>query len=296
MRVALIGSSSFLGQAIHRNLEDLDAQILSISRSSSLVYDYPDQPITGLMPSLLNNDVIIYCSAAGVQPDHRDSVQLIYGLNTFEPLRLIQLLEEHRYQGQLISFGSYFSLGENNLTGPVDELYLLQHSNPQPNIYCDSKKWFSRLSDNYMNLTFAHLHLVLTNIYGPGENEHRLFPYLKRALDKNETPELTSGIQERQFTYVADVADFIVEGIKSQRRNGVFHLSNPKVVQVKGAVKEFYHQYNLRNGTVHQPNFGAVANKRDSSMDYLALDCSKAFTTFGRPKFTSLSEGLKTYL
>lgn len=47
----------------------------------------------------------------------------------------------------------------------------------------------------------------LFTVYGPGEVEGRLLPTLLRARQHNEPIPLTNGLQRRDFTFVADVAD-----------------------------------------------------------------------------------------
>jgi nucleoside-diphosphate-sugar epimerase len=47
----------------------------------------------------------------------------------------------------------------------------------------------------------------LCTVYGPGEHPHRLLPSLYQAAVRGEVLKLTSGRQERDFTYVGDVAD-----------------------------------------------------------------------------------------
>ncbi|MEQ9298400.1 MAG: NAD(P)-dependent oxidoreductase [Cyclobacteriaceae bacterium] len=289
--IKLIGASSFLGHSILKSSNSFLVETINKNE-----YRYPIIPIESIVPNLLDSDIIILCSAAAVQPNNRSIDSMIFGLNTFEPLRLIHLLSKHRYSGQLVTFGSYFSLGKNNLNQPVDESYTLGHTNDQPNSYCQSKHWLTRLSSINRKNGFDHLHLVLTNIYGPGENENRLFPYLKKSLAQNEIPKVTSGEQYRQFTFVDDVAHFILNILKTSTSDGVYHFSNPDVIQVKDAIQRFYNTYNQTKKTHHNPEFGSIPSNRDSSMDYLALDCSKAFSSFGKPKFTSLTEGLKLYL
>jgi nucleoside-diphosphate-sugar epimerase len=52
--------------------------------------------------------------------------------------------------------------------------------------------------------------LRVATVYGPGEHPHRLLPSLIRASRAGETFSLTAGEQQRDFTYVEDVAEGVV--------------------------------------------------------------------------------------
>ncbi|MEO8452319.1 MAG: NAD-dependent epimerase/dehydratase family protein, partial [Gemmatimonadota bacterium] len=52
--------------------------------------------------------------------------------------------------------------------------------------------------------------LRVATVYGSGEHPHRLLPTLIRAAQTGETLSFTAGEQERDFTYITDVAEGLV--------------------------------------------------------------------------------------
>jgi len=67
-----------------------------------------------------------------------------------------------------------------------------------------------RLSEVCRRTGLRGVTLRIATVYGPGEHPHRLLPTLIRAAANDERISLTGGEQERDFTYVEDVAEGIV--------------------------------------------------------------------------------------
>lgn len=74
----------------------------------------------------------------------------------------------------------------------------------------------------------------LFTVYGPGELEGRLLPTLLRAARTQDPIALTSGEQERDFTYVEDVAEGLVRlGAASSRWGEVVNLATGRLTSVR---------------------------------------------------------------
>ena len=59
--------------------------------------------------------------------------------------------------------------------------------------------------------------LRLFHVYGPGEADHRLTPYLMSSLTAGCVADLSSGDQVRDFLFVDDVADAFIAALSSGR-------------------------------------------------------------------------------
>lgn len=67
-----------------------------------------------------------------------------------------------------------------------------------------------RLSELHSRRGLQSVTLRVATVYGPGEHRQRLLPSLIRAARTGETVSLTAGEQERDFTYVEEVAEGVV--------------------------------------------------------------------------------------
>lgn len=291
MKIVLIGSSSFLAQSI-KKLND-NHEIIEIGRKTKTSFNFPNQNIDKIdFNLLLSSDLVIYCAGAGIQPGHEDTESMIHQLNYMQPKLLIDNLAKIGYQGQLITFGSYFEIGHSERHEQYNEIELIQATNTLPNAYCESKKRLTtHIHENQKKNTLNHLHLILTNIYGVGENENRLLPYLARSFKAGQEVSLTSGEQIRQFTHVDDVSRFIL-GSQTRNLNGILNFTNPQEISVKAVVEEMAKIWQFPKGKI---NFQTL-DRRDVGMKYLSLSIKKMMATHPRFDFTTLEQGLAYYI
>ena len=184
MNIVLIGAGGFLGNNLLKSFlaasKDFELTIFSSSLKSSPDFkvNYYHWPESSLCDDVYKDifckaDSIIYAAGAGIQPGIATDEKSIYELNLYEPAKLVESLNCSGFSGQFISFGSYFESGINQSNQLLDENDFLEQYNPVPNAYCRAKKKFTTLHHIHENITkqFKWLHLVLTNIYGPGENK-----------------------------------------------------------------------------------------------------------------------------
>lgn len=307
MKIVLIGSGGFLGKAIYKGLFKNDAQsewhLLSSSPPSLAtaaahhkIYKWPTHSLAdkGFADVLANADVIIYAAGAGIQPEANADDASIFNLNLFEPARLVQRLTATGFKGQLITFGSYFETGKSQPHQPLDETAFLGQYNPLPNAYCRSKKELSHLHfiQNEAGIPFKWLHLVLTNIYGPDENEKRLIPYIIGQSKRGQSLHFTSGTQVRQYTFIGDVVN-VVGGLLG-KASGFYHVTNEDAIRVRMVIDETVQQIRCRLALNPDIHFD-LAERRDTAMDYLALSAQKLFNEWGLSCPTSFSEGISYY-
>lgn len=291
MKIVLIGSSSFLAQSI-KKLND-NHEIIEIGRKTKTSFNFPNQTIDKIdFNLLLSSDLVIYCAGAGIQPGHEDTESMIHQLNYMQPKLLIDNLAKIGYQGQLITFGSYFEIGHSKRHEQYNEIELIQATNTLPNAYCESKKRLTtHIHENQKKNTLNHLHLILTNIYGVGENENRLLPYLARSFKAGQEVSLTSGEQIRQFTHVDDVSRFIL-GSQTRNLHGILNFTNPQEISVKAVVEQMAELYSVSSQKL---KFKAV-DKRDSGMSYLGLNIRLLEQKVSNFSFLPLKEGLMPYI
>jgi nucleoside-diphosphate-sugar epimerase len=146
----------------------------------------------------------------GVDREERDenlATRLNAGL-VEEIVQAVALLPPSRkWDGcRLVHLGSAFEYG--SLSGPVRE-----------DAVCRPQSWYARSKLRGTEavrdaVEFGHVRAVVarvTTVYGPGEHPQRLLPSLLRLRESPDlTLPLTKGEQERDFTYVGDVAEGLV--------------------------------------------------------------------------------------
>ncbi|MCG8320866.1 MAG: NAD(P)-dependent oxidoreductase [Cytophagales bacterium] len=293
MKIVILGAHSFLAQAVIRQLNADPSHELVLYGSYTREDDhrkYYRIPETSLEISTLSGfDAIVYCAGAGVQSNKKYPKNIIYEVNAFEPIRIINLLNETGYSGKFISFGSYFEIGDYPYERPLAEEEVLLSAYPVPNDYCLSKRVFSRYIQNQTDFSFDSLHFILPNIYGYGENENRLIPYLVRSITNGEKLALSSGVQIRQYLHVDDIARAVTTGLGNEIK-GVFNLGSHEIISIKQLVAEVVKV----SGEQVEAEFGAV-NQRDQGMKYLALNFERAADTLKFHPEISLEEGIKGY-
>ena len=293
MKIGILGAHSFLAQAIIRQLSANSSNELILYGNYNEESDHKKYyriPDTGLeLSTLLALDAIIYCAGAGVQSNKKYPKNIIYEVNAFEPIRIMNLLNESAYSGKFVTFGSYFEIGNYPFDKPLREHEVLLSEYPVPNDYCLSKRIFSRFVQNQSDFSFKNLHLILPNIYGYGENENRLIPYLVNSITKGEKLALSSGIQIRQYLHVEDIAGIVAANLGNGSK-GVFNLGSNEIISIKQLVAQVIKV----SGEEVTANFGAVS-QRDQGMKYLALNFERASDTLKFHPEISLQEGIKGY-
>ena len=293
MKIGILGAHSFLARAVIKQLNADPSYELVLYGSYSDENDHqkyyripesrPD------ISELTNLDAIIYCAGAGVQSNKKYAKNIIYEVNAFEPVRIMNSLSEKDYSGKFISFGSYFEIGDHPIDKPLREEEVLSSVYQVPNDYCLSKRMFGRYIQNQTDPGFDNLHFILPNIYGHGENENRLIPYLVRSIAKGEKLALSSGIQVRQYLHVDDIAR-AVASVMEKKVTGVFNLGSNNIISIKRLVAAVIEV----SGEKVAAEFGAI-NQRDQSMKYLALNFEKAANTLKFAPEISLQEGITGY-
>jgi nucleoside-diphosphate-sugar epimerase len=305
-KITVIGASSFLAQSYIDFLRQkkIAVSLTLLSRNKIAKYadlDFVAYDICQGKPSdissyLLESDVIYYCAAAGVQPKHQDTIEQIFEVNAFEPIRLVNFLTTHNFQGQLISFGSYFEIGENQQEILLDETDFCKVNNNLPNAYCQSKSLFTNFAYRKIthenNLTWAHY--ILTNIYGKGENNERLIPYIIRDAQGGEKLKFSAGVQKRQYTNIQDIAAFLVDNLDNKIQ-GIYHLTNNEIMTVREVIEIVRLVLKTEKNLEFDAEFGTVS-KRDLTMGFLGIDATKAMTKLGWQPQISLAEGIAQYL
>jgi UDP-glucose 4-epimerase len=169
---------------------------------------------------------------------------------------------------------------------PVDEKHPLNPSSP----YGISKHSAEHYVWTYNKLyDLDYLIFCFGNVYGPRDSAEtkRLVPLFSDMMIKGKVPKIFGdGEQTRDFIYVLDLVDFIVDSMDKSPKSKLFHLANGNQVSINemcNALKE------ISNSDVEFEHVDAVPGEvRD-----IVLDISLAKEELGWNPKTDIKEGLK---
>jgi len=115
---------------------------------------------------------------------------------------------------------------------PVDEKHPLNPCSPY-GISKHSAEHYVWMYNQIYGLDY--LIFCFGNVYGPRDDAvtGRLIPVFIEKMLKGESPKIFGdGLQTRDFIYVKDLAEFIVESINKKPFHKLFHLANGKQISV----------------------------------------------------------------
>ncbi|TGD82998.1 NAD-dependent epimerase/dehydratase family protein [Hymenobacter wooponensis] len=299
MKVAIIGSNSLLASyVIDEFSKEENYQLVLFGKEAKdderdniifNLFQYPQIKVE--LSSLLDCDVIVYCAATGVQAGGKADSDIIYDVNAFYPIKILNYLSENGFSGKWVSFGSYFEIGDTSQVSPLNEEQVLSSYFNIPNHYCSSKRLLTKfIVNNIYNVKVFHF--VLPTIYGERENPNRLIPYIINSLQKGQPMKLSAGTQIRQYLHCADVASMVRLIAENDLPIGIYNLANEAPIQIATLVKYIFSIFN-RDATP----FLGTANTRDESMKYLAISSEKASAQIPewRPSI-GIEEGIRRYI
>jgi len=134
----------------------------------------------------------------------------------------------------------------------------------------------AKLTANLMMKTIAaeinidYISVIISNIYGPGEESGRFLNSILRAMAKNDSLELTEGLQIYDFIYIDDAIRMIREVSERGEPFESYYIGNP----VQRPLREFVIEAKEVMGSSSELLFGAVPFN-GQTLDYTEFDCKK---------------------
>lgn len=296
MRVSIIGSNGFLSTAIAKFCNDKgwNLNVFGLSEPDQHQYDHFYR--INLMQeeldvnTLLDSSIIIYAAGAGIQSNLRDDSSLIFRLNVIAPVAVCNNLKNRGYKGILVTFGSYFEIGEVDTEKAFSEEDILSAISPAPNDYIISKRMLSCFVASYKH-DFTHWHFYLPTIYGERENPVRLIPYTINSIKANIPFHFTSGTQTRQYIYVEDIPKMLELSFEKGLPSGIYNVAGRDIMTVREIVERIHC---VLGKDVPDNCFGS-AQRDDVGMRYLVLNGEKLERNTGFVAKTRLDDVIDRY-
>jgi len=305
-RVLVLGANGFIGRWVSRLLTsagselslavrdpELARQVFMTYQVDGAVYglDAGDSTQVESLFSEVKPQITFNLAGYGVDPrerDERDAARI----NAELPSTCCQVLSRGRdrnWNGQaIVHVGTAAEYGR--ATGDLRE-----ETHPEPfTLYGLSKlEGTRRFTESCRNLSEPGLTARLITNYEQGEHPGRLLPSLLHAASSHDDLELTSGRQERDFTYVEDAAEgFLRLGLISSAPGNVINLATGRLYSVRHFVTEAARILSINIDRLH---FGALPD-RDDEMHHDPVNNRRLMTLTGWQPDTDIAGGISQTL
>lgn len=302
-RVVVFGASGFIGQWVSRRLvrQGADSWLIVRNRSSAdsifemhdiqsrvLELDLLDRPslrsrLREIRPSIVFN-------LAGYGVDHGEcDQQIAYRINADLVAAICESLVEMRDNtglGQaIVHAGSALEYGQvaGNLAEDAE-------ANPTT-LYGQSKLAGTvSLARCCKRFGVRGITVRLFTVYGPGEHPGRLLPSLLEAAKTRRPVPLTSGAQQRDFTYVEDVADGLLRlGLAACEPGMIINLARGRLTPVREFIEIAARELKIPRELLL---FGAIPTRYEEMRhDSVTIDRLREFAAWSPP--TGIPAGIR---
>lgn len=246
MHVLIIGGTRFMGPHVTKNLLLADHRVTLFHRGQSTT-ELPTgvTEILGDRNQLIQHarqlrqlrpDVVLDM-IAGTQEQAQQCVEVFAGFTH----RIVVVSSQDVYR----SFGRV----NRSEDGEVDPGKLTEDSPLRENLYPYRKRLageddYDKILVERAFMSRAELPgtiLRLPAVYGPGDAQHRMFPYLKRMLDGRLSILLEESVARWRWThgYVENIADAITLAITDKRASGrLYNVGEPFALSVAERIEQ----------------------------------------------------------
>jgi dTDP-6-deoxy-L-talose 4-dehydrogenase (NAD+) len=251
-RVLITGATGFVGRQVLRRILEKDVLVTAVVRAGSEQRLEVHQKIVSVITSVdifsenadwwanacQSIDIIIHCAwysepgkylQAAVNLDClRGTLDLAKGAAEAKVRRLVGI-------GTCVEYD--VSFGDLSVVTPLRPL--TAYAGAKAAAYLSLSQWLPTQS-----IAFAWCRLFY--LYGDGEDERRLVPYLRNKLAAGEIAELTSGNQIRDFMDVQDAGRMIAE-VSLSNEVGPFNICSGISVSVRQLAESVADEYGRRD-------------------------------------------------
>jgi UDP-glucose 4-epimerase len=302
-RVLILGASGFIGRWVARELSKNGADLHLVVRDESVIrkmfaaYEIHgevlemDLQTRGSSLDLFRKvrpSITFNLAGYGVDPSERDE-KINFQINSDLPKSICSAVAEKtdaQWAGQdLIHVGSALEYG----TADGD---LSEKSIPNPTtLYGQSKLSGTRqLAQCCEEQGIKGVTARLFTVFGPGEHDGRLLPALLESANTQNTVALTSGVQERDFTYVKDVAEGLLRlGLTTDAKPGdVVNLATGQLTSVRSFAEKAAEILGIPRG---QLDFGTKPTRAEE-MKHSPVSIERLRQLTGWTPGTTVEEGI----
>lgn len=294
-RILITGACGFVG----RNLVDFlikqgHHQVYAISRRPTI--DRLDSQVVAISADIRNedevNDVIlqvkpsiIFHLAADINPSRDiDDLKNMINTNIVGTVNLLSSIVRHK-----VELDCFINTGTCEEYGYNPQPYMEEMVTSPVSIYSGTKAATDVLVTMFYNLYQIPVVTVRPSlVYGPGQSGRFFIPQLVEKLLLNQELDMTFGEQTRDYIYIDDVIEGLVEISKSNKLRGeVVNLCFGESVSLREVVEL---TESIANSNI-KVNLGAIPYRQGEIMTFAASNNKLKLNTNWTPK-VSLIEGL----
>ncbi len=304
-RVLLLGATGFIGRWVARRLSaegaNLRVSVRNLNTFNDLqsIYQINGTPVVldlgaaGPLAEEVHSwqpEIVFNLAGYGVDPEESDP-GMAWRVNSEVVTELLDALREasdSTWPGlRLVHAGSALEYGDAG--GGLEET-----TEPLPDtLYGQSKLAGTLAVDREHAIgSVTATSARLFTVYGPGEHPSRLLPTLLNARGTTCEIPLTEGLQQRDFTYVDEVAELLLEVGRRPPAYSVINVATGVLTSVRQFVIEAASVLGLDSGRL---GFGTTESTR-AEIHHQAVSPSRLNETVGRAAIIGPLEGVRRTL
>lgn len=284
MRIFITGGSGFIGKFVVSLLKDHELLLLThnkklpeLSGKINLIQGgFEDLKDWGGEVEKFKPEATIHIAWEGI-PDYGIDTSL---KNLYFGLDLYKLLSKINCK-KIITTGSCWEYGGQN--GKLSEEVLVKPFNAFTSAK-NSLNFLGQEITKEANINFLWTRLFY--IYGPGQKEQSLIPYLINCAKNNLTPEIKNPDAENDFVYVEDVADAIYKILLNSNKSSIYNIGSGKLTSVQKIIELIFNKFGKSKKYRKK-----IPRQTDSFSSFYA-DIKKIKREIGWSPRTNINEGI----
>lgn len=293
MDIAVFGASGFVGRNLLDELADTDHRVLACdvepleSDAPNVEFREVDLTDEASVDSVVEGVDAVVHFAAHPLPASTENPKLNAEVNIVGTLNVLDAAREHDVEKVVFSSAS-------SLVGEVEQVPVPEDHPASPQSpYGVAKHAVEEYLEVYNQLyDLDYLVFRFFNVYGPYQHPESgaLVPVVLSRLARDKGVFVTGdGQQTRDFIYVRDITEFVVEGLEGDVKNEVVNMGRGEETAILDAIELMADVVGV------DPDIDRKPERPDEIDDFYA-DVSKCRALFGRVPDTEFREGLeRTY-
>ena len=301
MKVLIVGGTNFIGPYVVRRLVEYGHEVVLFHRGRTRA-DLPNgvEHITGGRRNLAS-------FAGDFKHFSPDVVLDMIPMNEHDAKTLVEVFRDVAKRVVAISSEDVYrayDIVRRRHPGPPDPTPLTEDSPLRERLYPYGREGveeYEKILVEKLVMDEPELPgtiLRLPAVYGPGDYQHRLFPYLKRMDDGRPAIPLEEGVASWRWThgYVEDVAEAIVLAVTDERATGrIYNGGEPEPLPWSEWVRQIGHAAGWNGGILGVPK-GSLPNNLMAGLnpdqDWI-VDTSRIRQELGYRESVSREEALQ---